>query len=75
MQINPQRVTKSVCFNLLTIFVGSFILDVWLDSECATARPLKQAYHMDSTLKRRGNSRFHVVSTWNPRSVFVGMLY
>ena len=27
---------------------------------------------MDSTLKRRGNGRFHVVSTWNPREVFVG---
>ena len=27
---------------------------------------------MDSTLKRRGNDRFHVVSTWNPRGVFVG---
>ena len=27
---------------------------------------------MDSTLKRRGNGRFHVVSTWNPRGVFVG---
>ena len=25
---------------------------------------------MYSTLKRRGNDHFHVVSTWNPRSVF-----
>ena len=25
-------------------------------------------------LKRRGNDRFHVVSTWNPRGVFVGLL-
>ena len=24
------------------------------------------------TLKRRGNDRFHVVSTWNPLGVFVG---
>ena len=29
---------------------------------------------MDSTLKRRGNDRFHVVSTWNPRGVFLGKL-
>ena len=29
-----------------------------------------QTHHVDSTLKRRGNSRFHVVSTWNPRGVF-----
>ena len=26
-----------------------------------------------TTLKRRGNDRFHVVSTWNPGSVFVEM--
>ena len=29
---------------------------------------------MDSTLKRRGTDRFHVVSTWNPRGVFAGLL-
>ena len=28
--------------------------------------------HVDSTLKLRENDRFHVVSTWNPRGVFVG---
>ena len=31
-----------------------------------------QTHHVDSTLKQRGNGRFHVVSTWNPRGVFVG---
>ena len=31
-----------------------------------------QTHHVDSTLKRRGNGRFHVISTWNPREVFVG---
>ena len=30
---------------------------------------------MDSTLKRRRNDRFHVVSTWNPRGVFVGYTF
>ena len=30
-----------------------------------------QTQHVDSTLKRRGNDRFHVVSRWNPRGVFV----
>ena len=25
-------------------------------------------------MKRRGNGCFHVVSTWNPRDVFVGKL-
>ena len=34
-----------------------------------------QTHRMDSTLKRRGNDRFHVVSTWNPRGVFVGLLF
>ena len=33
-----------------------------------------QTHHVDSTLKRRGNGRFHGVSTWNPRGVFVGLL-
>ena len=32
-----------------------------------------QTHHVDSTLKRRGNSRFHVVSTCNPRGVFIGL--
>ena len=32
-----------------------------------------QTLHQYSTLKRRGNGRFHVVSTWNTREVFVGM--
>ena len=31
-----------------------------------------QTHYVDSTLIRRGNGRFHVVSTWNPRGVFVG---
>ena len=31
-----------------------------------------QTQHVNSTLKRRGNGRFHVVLTWNPRGVFVG---
>ena len=33
-----------------------------------------QTHHVDSTLKRCGNGRFHVVSTWNPRGVFVGWI-
>ena len=31
-----------------------------------------QTHHVASTLKRRRNDRFHVVSTWIPRGVFVG---
>ena len=31
-----------------------------------------QTDHVDFTLKLRGNCRFHVVLTWNPRGVFVG---
>ena len=33
-----------------------------------------QTHHVNSTLKRRGNDRFHVVSTWNTRGVFVGTI-
>ena len=33
-----------------------------------------QTHYVYSTLKRSGNGRFHVVSTWNPRGVFVGIL-
>ena len=25
-------------------------------------------------VERRGNGRFHVISTWNPRGVFVGIV-
>ena len=31
-----------------------------------------QTHHVYSTLKRRGNDHFHVVSTWNTRGVVVG---
>ena len=31
-----------------------------------------QGHHVYSTLKKRGNKRFYVVSTWNTRGVFVG---
>ena len=30
-----------------------------------------KTYHLCFTLKQRGNGRFHVVSTWNNRGVFV----
>ena len=32
-----------------------------------------QTHHLDSKLKRRGNGRFHVYSTWNSRGVFAGL--
>ena len=31
-----------------------------------------QTHHVYSTLKRRRNGRFHLISTWNTRVVFVG---
>ena len=33
-----------------------------------------QTHHMDSTLKRRENDRFDIVSRWNPRGVFVWLM-
>ena len=38
-------------------------------------RAILQTLHVGSTLKRLGNVRFHVVSTWNPRGVFAGKVY
>ena len=32
-----------------------------------------QTHQVDSTLKQRGNNRFHVVSMWKQRGVFVGL--
>ena len=32
-----------------------------------------ETFHVYSTQKRRGNVRFHVVSAWNTRGVFVGI--
>ena len=32
-----------------------------------------QTNHVYSTLKRHGNVRLHVVSTWNKRGVFLGL--
>ena len=31
-------------------------------------------HHVYFTLKRRGNGRFHAVSTWNTRGLFVGFI-
>ena len=39
-----------------------------------TVNPSLQTHNVDSTLKRRGSGRFQVVSTWNPRAVFVELL-
>ena len=33
-----------------------------------------QTHHVYSTLKQRGNGRFHVVPTWNTRGVFAGYI-
>ena len=41
-------------------------------SSTSTDTAALQTHYVDSTLKRRGNSRFHIISTWNPRGVFVG---
>ena len=34
----------------------------------------RKTHHVYSTLKQYGNGRFHVVSTWNARGVFEGLL-
>ena len=45
----------------------SFFLN-WIFLMLATL----QTHHVYSTLKRRGNECFHVISMWNTRGVFVG---
>ena len=54
-----------------------FLLPQWhvlflLKTDAEAAVPL-QTHHMYSTLKRLGNNRFHVVSTWNTCGVFIGL--
>ena len=57
-----------ICFYLLCTYPYG-------DSLCRLSKVKKgqlQTHHMDSTLKRRGNGRFHIVSMWNSRGVFLG---
>ena len=46
---------------------------VWYIHDSADSISL-HTLHVYSTLKRRGNIRIHIVSTWNTRGVFVGWL-
>ena len=39
--------------------------------KCSKPRS-RQTQHVYPTLKRHGNDRFRIVSTWNARGVFVG---
>ena len=49
-------------------------LKTWSSSWTTKLKPSLQTLHVYSTLKRRGKGLFHVISTWNTRGVFVGML-
>ena len=61
---------------LLTFWGGDFIIlstnRTIMKLNCNTT--YQQTLQVYSTLKRRGNGRFHVVSAWNTRGVFVGLL-
>ena len=48
------------------------MLNQFVTLMCSSWPLTLQILHVYSTLKRRGNVRFHVVSTWNTRGVFVG---
>ena len=72
---DPNQV--KVYFGVKTFPVGDMKRCYLQKKICATIRDFRKAFtqqthHVDSTLKRRGNGRFYVVSTWNPRGVFVG---
>ena len=56
----PEVFCKKAALKTFEIFTGKHF--------CWTL----QTHHVYSTLKRRGNDRFHVVSTSNTRGVFVG---
>ena len=49
-----------------------FLIDIVMKKYLSYKISTLQTHHVDSTLKRREKDRFHVVSTWNPRGVFVG---
>ena len=77
VETNKNKIFKSKCLNSL----GSLIL--WhrtfnpFHTTGLFLYPLKisetlQTHHVYFILKRRGNGRFHVVSTWNTRDEFVG---
>ena len=51
------------------------VLDILYISKTSGNVTYLQTHHVDSTLKRRGNGRFHVVSTLNPSGVFVGYFH
>ena len=65
-------IVKNSSFEMLVVFSSIFVADTKITFVYNFVAPSLQTHHMDSTLKRRGNDRFHVVSTWNPRGVFVG---
>ena len=50
-----------------------YITDITEDSEKHSLHSLPANTPLYSTLKRRGNGNFHVVSTWSTRGVFAGL--
>ena len=67
---------KRIIKRLFTFWCGDFIIlsinRTIMKLNCNTT--YRQTLHVYSTLKRRGKGRFHVVSAWNTRGVFVGLL-
>ena len=51
------------------------VLDILYISKTSGNVTYLQTHHVDSTLKRRGNGRFHVVSTLNLSGVFAGYFH
>ena len=62
---------KKIYFVHCKSFLWGFSVDLerinvlWYSKDFLSIITL-QTHHVDSTLKQRGNGRFHVVSTWNP---------
>ena len=70
-EVVPQE-SKNRCTQFLQFTISyekSFIINIW---QGPLYSPPLQTNHVYSTLKRRGNNLFHVVSTWNTPGVFLG---
>ena len=88
--LSPITVTNIITFPSVTLSIVERVLHlakhhkwikfaaeiVFLYFHCENLEKslLCKTHHVDSTLKRRGNCRFHVVSTWYLRGVFAGIM-
>ena len=71
--MDMKNLLKEVLLKILQIFTGKPLYQSLFFNKVAVYKETLalQTHHADSVFRRRGNDRFHVVSTWNTRGVFV----